>query len=82
MNSKLRQPGVNSVKRGNLFVIRTLDKVDSAGSGRVILLLGTTFLHINVVLKNWPVNMNAAIEVWPVISSFWTDFDHSGLPLF
>ena len=35
----------NSVKRGNFFVIRTLDKVDLAGW--VTFLPGTTFLHIN-----------------------------------
>ena len=45
MNSELRQPAVNSVKRDNIFVIRMLDKVDSAG--RVTLLPGTTFIHIN-----------------------------------
>ena len=45
MNSELRRPAVNSVKRGNLFVIRTLGKVDSAE--RVTLLSGTTFVHIN-----------------------------------
>ena len=33
VNSELRWPAVNSVKRGNFFVIRTLDKVDSAGRG-------------------------------------------------
>ena len=26
--------------------------------------------------------MNATFEVWPVNSSFWTDFDRSGRPLF
>ena len=45
VNSKLRWPAVNLVKLGNVFVIRTLYKVDSAG--RVTLLPGTTFLHIN-----------------------------------
>ena len=29
-------------------------------------------------LKNWPFNMNETFEVWPVSSSFWTDFDRSG----
>ena len=43
-NSGLRRPAVNSVKRGNFFVVRTLGKVDSAG--RVTLLRRTTFLHI------------------------------------
>ena len=38
-------PAVNSVKRGKVFVIQTLDKVDSAV--RVTLLPGTTFLLIN-----------------------------------
>ena len=38
-------PVVNSVKRGKVFVIRMLDKVDSAV--RVTLLPGTTFLLIN-----------------------------------
>ena len=28
------------------------------------------------------VNMNAKFEVWPVNSSFWTDFGRSGRPLF
>ena len=74
MNSELRRPAVNSVKRGNFVVgIRTRDKVDSAG--RVTLLPGTTFLHIRrgnnlskcfksvfyVFFKNWPVNMNATL---------------------
>ena len=45
MNSELKLPAVNSVKRGNFLVVRTLDKVDSAG--RVTLLPGTTFLRIN-----------------------------------
>ena len=45
VNSKLRLPAVNSVKRGNFFVIRTLGKVNSAW--RVTLLPWTTFLHIN-----------------------------------
>ena len=45
MNPELRPPAVNSVKRGKDFVIKTLDKVDSAV--RVTLLLGTTFLLIN-----------------------------------
>ena len=36
-------PAVNSVKRGKVFVIQTLDKVDSA----MTLLPGTTFLLIN-----------------------------------
>ena len=38
-------PAVNSVKRGKVFVVQTLDKVDSAV--RVTLLPGTTFLLIN-----------------------------------
>ena len=38
-------PAVNSVKRSKVFVIQTLDKVDSAV--RVTLLPGTTFLLIN-----------------------------------
>ena len=38
-------PAVNSVKRGKVFVIQTLDKVDSAV--RLTLLPGTTFLFIN-----------------------------------
>ena len=92
-NSELILPAVNSVKRGNFFVIRTLGKVHSAG--RVTLLSGTTFVHINramicinvsncfyVFLKNWPFNMNATFEVWPVNSSFWTEFDRSDPPLF
>ena len=45
LNSELRWPAVDSVKRGNFFVIRKLDKVDSAG--RVTFLPGTTFFHIN-----------------------------------
>ena len=43
--SELRPPAVNSVKRGKVFVIQTLDKVDFAV--RVTLLPGTTFLLIN-----------------------------------
>ena len=39
-------PAVYSVKRGKVFVIQTLDKVDSAV--RVTLLPGTTFLLINL----------------------------------
>ena len=35
-----------------------------------------------VFSKNWPFNINATFEVWPVNSSFWTDFDGSGWPLF
>ena len=31
-----------------------------------------------VFSKNWPFNMNAKFEVWPVNSTFWTDFDRSG----
>ena len=59
--------------------------------GRCPLQSGTTFFHINgvydlckcfkcfyVFFKNWPVNMNATFEIWPIISSFWTDFDRSG----
>ena len=73
--------------------IRTLDKVDLAG--RVTILPEETFLHINralicinvsisfyVFFKNWPVNINATFEVFPVISSFWMDFYRSGRPLF
>ena len=33
VNLELRWPAVNSVKRSNSFVTRTLDKVDSAGRG-------------------------------------------------
>ena len=36
---------VDSIKRGKFFVIRKLDKVDSAG--RETILPGTTFFHIN-----------------------------------
>ena len=42
---RLRWPAVDSVKRGNSFVIRKLDKVASAG--KVTFLLGTTFFHIH-----------------------------------
>ena len=57
-NSELRLPAVNSVKRGNFFVIRTLSKVDSAG--RVTLLPGTTFVHINRAM----ICMNVSIIVF------------------
>ena len=39
MNSELRRPSVTTVKRGRVFVIQTLDKVDSAV--RVTVLPGT-----------------------------------------
>ena len=45
VNSELRRPAVNSVKRGRVFVIQTLNKVDSAV--RVTILPGTAFLRIN-----------------------------------
>ena len=73
VNLEPRQPAVNSVKRGNFFVIRTLGKVDLAG--RVTILTGTTFVHINTamickcftfllhVFKNLPFNMNATFEI-------------------
>ena len=90
MNSELRRPAVNSVKRGNIFVIRTLGKVDSAE--RVTLLSGTTFVHINRAMtcinisifffKKSAVQQEHKFEVWPVNSSFRTDFDRSDRPLF
>ena len=73
VNLEPRRPAVNSVKRGNFFVIRTLGKVDLAG--RVTILTGTTFVHINTamickcftfllrVFKNLPFNMNATFEI-------------------
>ena len=45
VNSELKLPAVNLVKRGNFLVVRTLDKVDSAGRGTF--LPGITFLRIN-----------------------------------
>ena len=85
----MRLPAINSVKRGNVFVIRTLGKVDSAE--RVTLLpvhTNRAMICINVsnffyvFFKNWPFNMNATFEVWAVKSSFWTEFDRSSPPLF
>ena len=71
MNSELRGSAVNSVKGSNCFVIRLLDKVDSAG--KMNLLPGTTFLHINWAMicvnvlifffENWLVNMNVTFKV-------------------
>ena len=72
-----------------IFVIRTLDKVDSAGSTwdnfspyKRGYDWYKCFKFFYVFFKNWPINMNATFEVWPVISSFWTDFDRSGRALF
>ena len=72
----VRRPAVNSVKRGRIFVIQTLDKVDSAV--RMTVLSGAAFLRINgfniicinvsifftYSLENWLVNTNATFEVW------------------
>ena len=61
---------VDSVKRGNFFVIRKLDKVDSAGRVTFIPFsykrgynLYKGFNFFNAFFKNWPVNMNATFEV-------------------
>ena len=78
MNSELRRPAVNSVKRGNIFVIRTLGKVDSAE--RVTLLSGTAFVHINramtcinvsiFFLKSLPFNKNTSSRFGRLIPHF------------